>query len=169
VASFAWRLALAAWPELPYIDRRVLETAAGMPLERIRGRRVQRELLARRFPLLARLPLDTNSRRMSLVTVTWRGRIRVWFEATRFARRVVHRSAERRYYFRVYNIHNPGWDAVRRAAESGRHAVHAMFDAEQLARMLPPPGVRIDARDAIIDGSRYKSLLGLMLLAAPRQ
>lgn len=171
VGGMAWRLSFDAWPTVPVTDRSVLDLVASCPVAALDGRRLQRELLRRRFPALARLPLDRNSfdttplepgtadyvrqalaRRLG---ATPPGR---WWRRWR-------RGEERRYYYRVYDLGSEGWREVRRAAEPARAALEPLFDVEALTRSyLPPPDADPRLDDGIVDASGRKLLLGLMTL-----
>ena len=61
VGSIIWRLSLGAWPLLPYYDRNLLDAVTAMPLNYLRGRRMQVDIIKREFPRLATLPLDRNA------------------------------------------------------------------------------------------------------------
>ncbi|HZP82314.1 MAG TPA: asparagine synthase-related protein [Chthonomonadaceae bacterium] len=171
VASIAFRLAQGAWPVLPYADRAILEAAAGMPAETFQDRRVQYDQICRRFPALAALPLDRNS--FDTSPVRFRSALDAYYHATvgrvsRRLRRLLNerRGVESRYYFRVFDINNPGWTAVRQEAEKHRHEVEGLFRPEALRALLPPPEVPIALSDGIIDSTRLKTLLGFILWAA---
>jgi len=167
VGGGTWALSFGAWPVLPAVDRQVLETVGAMPAATLADRHAQQELLCRRFPRLARLPLDRNaydteplcprlrhllvrglSRQLGLHRLHWS-----WER----------RNGERRYYYRLYDINGPGWVAVRRRAEPYRERVGHLFNQEVLTEILPGPDQPLQVRDGIIDASGAKSLLGFLL------
>jgi len=164
VAPICWRLALGAWPVLPYADRPLLETMAQMPRVYLVNRRLQYLMLHQRFPHLARLPLDRNNSNIRPPTRNLWWSLRARFEASSLAERVIHRGRERRNYFRVYNLNSPGWVALRQAAEGGRPFLDTMVSHEHGRALVPPPTEAFHLNDHIIEGSLPKSLLGLMLL-----
>ncbi len=170
VGGTAWLTSFGSWPVLPVSDRKVLEVVAGMPSASLSDRRLQSELVAIRFPSLARLPLDRNSANIRPLRPGLRYRL-VEFARGRF--RHIHprwedsagaRRNERRYYYRAYGFDSPGWLAVRRHAEPARARLEAIADATQLARNWPPPNVRKTSGDSIRDCSGTKLLVGLALL-----
>lgn len=168
VGIAAWHLCFGAWPILPIADSRVLEAAAALPASSLAERRAQNRLVVRVFPELARLPLDRNSHDLRplesgslgpLLALACRLR-------KRRLRKQRRRGVERRYYYRIFDFRNEGWQAVRREAEPGRRLLEDLFDARVLTELLPPPDRPIgDAGDGIIDISGRKLLLGLMLWA----
>ena len=70
---------------------------------------------------------------------------------------------ERRYYYRVYDINNQGWRAVRNRAETARPRVLELFDRGALNALLPPPEAQVQCEDPIVDSSGMKLLLGFLL------
>lgn len=166
VGSTAWRLCFGAWPVLPTIDREVLDVVGAMPPATVARRRAQKALVIRRFPALAALPLDRNSYDTSALIASWRWRLTDYLRQ-RVARMAAPRRTgwqhERRYYYRMYDIDNPGWRAVRAAAEPLRPRVLHLFDPHALDRLLPAPGTPVHCRDPIVDTSGMKLLLGLLL------
>jgi asparagine synthase (glutamine-hydrolysing) len=168
VASAAWSLSFSAWPVIISLDRRLLETAGGMPAATIAERRAETELVCKRFPALAALPLDRNScdtrplqpRLRYQVSRYVYNRLRSLY---RFAHPGKNVKCERRYYVRIYDFNNPGWLAIRRQAEPYREKLFHLFDKDVLDKLLPAPDVRISSADSIIDTSGLKTLLGLML------
>ncbi len=165
-----WRLGFGSWPILPILDRTLLDATASVPLDTVNARAAQDSILRERFPQLAALPLDRNDFDTEpLLPTTLRHRAnRAIVAARRFASRMQLTAGdrERRYYYRTYDINSDGWRRVREAAEPSRDALAAVFDMDELRRWLPPPNTRFVQRDAIHDGFRTKTLLGLMLWAA---
>ena len=177
LGSVAWASSFGAWPVLPALDRSLLESAGGMPLATLWGRRGEKELLCTRFPDLAALPLDRNSWDMTPLQPSLRWRLWRLMNSVRW--RIRERLAynqrspspgggnlkgvERRYYYRIYDINGEGWRTVRREAEPGRERVLELFDRDVLDTLLPPPEVTLRPRDAIIEASGLKSLIGFLL------
>lgn len=168
VGGAAWALSFGAWPVLPAASQTVLETAGGLPAATLAERRAQIELLCRRFPELAALPLDRNAYNVEPL----RPRLRHLL-VRNLARRLrpldrlnplrPRRRSERRYYYRIYDFNGPGWVAVRRQAESQRERALHFFNREVLEEILPPPEVPLQFRDGIVEASGLKSLLGFLI------
>lgn len=169
-----WRLSFASWPVLPILDRALLNTITSVPLSQRANRRAQEAILKGHFPSLARLPLDRNQHDTEPLLP---GRLRHWLNPmivaarerrARLALRMGRdrSEAERRYYYRVYDIDGPGWRAVREMADPYRERLADHFDMGELGRWLPAPSVTMSLSDPIQDAFHPKLLLGLMLWAA---
>lgn len=169
VGASAWRLCFGAWPALPAIDRAVLEAVGAMPLTTIARRRAQKELVCRRFPVLAALPLDRNSYDTRPLQPRLHRALsdyarQQWARAVPLLPAAWHE--EKRYYYRVYDINNQGWRAVRKQAEPLRSHVLHLFERDALNALLPPADARVHCEDAIVDSSGLKQLLGFLLWSA---
>jgi len=167
VGSIAWRLSLGAWHIQPYISRPLLELIASTPLGYLKDRRMQAEIIKSEFPRLAVLPLDRNTGRPdylirtpfrrfveglpTLADISWR------------LHRYVEQRHEKRYYFRTYDFNAPGWQSVRREAERYRAQAGTLLNPDALNRLLPPADSTPAIRDGIIDSSKTKTLVGLVL------
>ena len=166
VTPYAWRLGLRVWPMTPYADRRLLELAASLPLGYMRERRLQRDTLVQEFPRLARLPLDRNSLDCSPIVPTLASRIAGMND--RFLRRLQPSGPDRRLYFRQYDINNPGWRAIRSAAEPCRGQTRDVLRQDAIARLLPPASADIVGRSTIRDTAGRKTLCALLMLLGER-
>jgi asparagine synthase (glutamine-hydrolysing) len=162
-----WRLSFGSWPILPILDRRVLETISTLSQSSLADRRAQDDILRRRFPELARLPLDRKSddTRPILPSVGQRILHRIW-RAIEPVRRRVPRRIERRYYHRIYDINGPGWRAVRQLAEPHRERLSPFFHMDVLVELVPPPDVRIEVGGSMTHTFGTKLLIGLMIWSA---
>jgi len=169
VGPILWRLTFGAWPVSPIFDRKVLESAGGMPAATIADRRAQEKIVCKRFPNLAALPLDRNN----FNTEPLQPRIRhLILKQFKFRLKQMNlmdflgknrKNIERRRYFRIYDINGPGWLAVRHQAENYRENVFPFFEENILKEILPSPSVKINLKNGIDDASGIKSLLGFFL------
>lgn len=153
------------------VDRQVLESAGGMPAATLANRRAQGELLCRRVPPLATLPLacaSTNTRPLRprlryLLTQPLRKQLR------RLRRRVNfgdHQRGEHRYHLRINDFNMPGWMAVRWQVDPYREWVLDLFNKDVLDELLPAPDVRLPTdKDRFVEAFGLKSLLGFILWA----
>jgi asparagine synthase (glutamine-hydrolysing) len=165
--SRAWIFSFAAAPVMPVLDRQLLQLTALMPIWPI-DRLAQQQLVITRFPDLADLPLDRNDFVLwPLDAARLRRRDRWRYHALGYWYRLQQRLGyDRRYYFRILDINNPGWQAIRRQAEPGRDRLGELFDLQVLTEILPPAFQPIKHRhDPIITSSGQKLLLGLLLWA----
>jgi asparagine synthase (glutamine-hydrolysing) len=170
VGSVVWQASFGAWPVQPYVDQELLQVVGGMPISTLAERRAQDALLCTYFPDLAALPLDRNS----FDTTPLQPRIR-WLLGQFFAERVPlweqwtrrreSSEGERRMYYSLWNINGTGWKAIRREADQYRHLAHEFFDADELAKLLPPADDTLQAEDMIAGHSGVRSLLGFLLWA----
>lgn len=164
VGSAIWRLSFGAWPLLPYHDRGLLDAVTSMPLNYLSGRRMQADIIKREFPRLATLPLDRNAVGPDyLVTPLFRKFLPHVSDISWRLHQFLERGRERRYYYRVYDFNNPGWQSVRREAERYRHQAGNLLRSEALGRFLPAADTKPYYTDPIQDSSKTKTLLGLVL------
>lgn len=163
VGPYAWRLAAAVWPVMPYIDRDMLEVSMGMPLDFLSNRNIQVDALKYSYRHLAELPLDRNSHDLRPLIQTRRYAVqRTFFN---MLSRLTASHDERRTYYRVFDINNSGWTAIRQLAEQHRPSASRLLNPTALAEYIPAPERKIACADGITDSARLKTLIGLMLLS----
>ncbi len=167
--SVPWRLSFARWPILPIVDRTVIEMMLSLPTASLDSRRLQDALLARRFPHLARLPLDRNSESMRPIVPSLGWRLRAATRAVLGGVRESARPTERRYFARMYDFDNPGWRAIRQAAEPSRHLLDEWFERPALDALVPGPETTAAHHDVIREGFGPKMLTGFMRWCAMHQ
>lgn len=160
------RLAFGSWPTLPYTDNELLKTMAGLPACAFADRQLQLEFLTTKLPRLARLPLDRGGPDMTPVRPgpLWSARAALQRSAERLRDRIAPREA--RQYVRHFNLAGPGFAALRRSVQPLFAQCDDVFDPAVANRLLPPPDAAIPCRDPIVDGAKYKSLLGLAMQLA---
>ncbi len=164
IGSFIWRLSLGAWPLLPYLDRRLLDLVASMPLNHLSGRQMQADIIKREFPRLATLPLDRNAVGPEyLVTPLYRKFLPPLSDISWRLYQLLERGRERRYYHRVFDFNNAGWQSVRREAERYRHQAENLLAPAAVSRLLPAADTPLHSTNAVLDFSRTKTLTGLVL------
>lgn len=132
------------------------------------GRLIQRELVRREFPDLARLPVDRSSLDTTPLDPSTLDHV---LNALRWRLDGLHpwrwwRSRrEQLYYARLYDLQTPGWIRIREMAEPHRHRLSPLFHVAGLTEgYLPPPQRSIEVDSPTREGSGRKLLLGLMLL-----
>jgi asparagine synthase (glutamine-hydrolysing) len=155
------------WPAVAYVDTEMMDVMAAMPYEHVKHRRMQFDLLKRRFPALARLPLDRNGFNVKPVASRY-GRVvsHVLFKPRELYYRWTRGLVERRFYYRTMAFDSPGWNAVRAAAEPHRGNAQRILDASVLAEVLPQPAAPLNVADGIIDTSKMKLMTGFLLWLA---
>ena len=166
VGCAGWQLCFGAWPVLPILDWQVLQTTAALPVEVIAKRRAQNELLSSRFWQLATLPLDRNDFYIDPLKFSQSGQrlARLYRLQGRWRKIQRKLGIERRYYYRMYDLNNKGWKAVRRQAEPNRERVQHLFHPDVLNELLPSPELPVPlGSDPIPQSSGIKLLIGLLL------
>jgi asparagine synthase (glutamine-hydrolysing) len=170
VGSAVHRTSFGSWPVLPTLDRQIINAAAGIPAASIADRVAEKEMLCRRFPDLAALPLAGTSD----ATTSLKPRLRhlVWDHILwRLApsRRALPASTkskrERRYWYRVNDFNGAAWKSVRLLAESSREQMYSFFEKDVFDSILPPPDVAYLAKDGMVSESGLKLLLASMIWA----
>ena len=149
VGSVLWPLTFGAWPVLPFADQEILETVGGMPIEALLDRCAERELLRKKFPKLARLPLngityDTTP----LVPTPWQKGLQqiagdrgIWrLKSARNLRiiLVIKLKGNRRYYSRISHFDSPGWQTVRKKAEPFLGLTSKFLNEDAVRELMPP-------------------------------
>ncbi|MGQ0614561.1 MAG: asparagine synthase-related protein [Planctomycetaceae bacterium] len=150
-----WRHAFGSWPVLPLLDRQLAAVAFSLPSATVAGRRAEDEILRRRFPDLARLPVDRNGPDLAPLLPT-----RAWRIRLRWRRRLARRGVERRRFFRVMDFDGPGWREVRVRAEPERARRADWFVPEALEALLP----RAEATVGSAELSATAGMRALLLL-----
>ena len=168
IGATHWATSFAAWPIVPAVDKGILSVTLGVPVDTLRHRKLEIELLCRRFPELAALPLDRNSYNRDPLQpgFLWKARRSVRRRVMRVVRRVVPerpRRVERRYYYRRFDFNAPVWAAIRRTVEPYRSLGREYFHPEVLDALLPPPDVPLRVDDAITGSAGIKTVLGFLL------
>jgi len=168
VGAVAWRLSFGAWPTCPYTDRDMLRIMAGMAAPAFAERRVQNSMLRNKFPKLAALPLDRGGPDMRPLAPQPMWRLKHYLSSRFSMLRPGAGQIEKRQYVRHFDINGPGWQAIRQLAEGHRSQMGNLFNPDVLEEMLPLYEHPLSTPDAVVDGARYKTMMGLfMQLSAP--
>jgi hypothetical protein len=155
VGNIVWLLSFGSWPVLPFADQKVLETVGGMPIEALVNRSAEKELLCRKFPKLARLPLVRVDRFNELHDTTpltptplqrgWQqiiGNGGIWrSKEARYLRHLllIALRGERRYYTRQDNINSQGWKAVHKLAAPHLKLTSKFLQENVVREFVPSP------------------------------
>lgn len=158
-----WRLSFGAWPTCPYIDHDLVRTMAGMAAPAFAERRAQNSMLRSKLPKLAALPLDRGGPDIRPLAPEPLWRLKHFISSGLNTLHLSQGPIERRQYVRHFDINSRGWHAVRQLAERYRPLMEGMLDAKILDDMLSHPAKSIPTPDPIIDGARYKTMVGLLL------
>lgn len=168
VGRVFWRLSNSGWPSAPSVDQEVIAVAGSFPLALLADRQLEIQLLCKRFPVLAQLPIDRNSydtrahdpRLRDLVTQDIRIKLRALGEKASFG---LWNAPERRYYHRVFDFNAPGWREMRRSVDLDREPAYQLFQREAFDAMVPSAETTVTG-DAIKEASGIKALLAVHTL-----
>ncbi len=161
-------IATRSWPVLPYVHLDILRLVQALPLPIVAERKAQIELILRKFPELARLPLARliDRRWWNLVPRKARfwtpGVDRVkdslsWHWHARFDPR------EPRVFLRAFDFDGAGWRILRDEARARVDEVDAWLDKDIVLQLIPPASTDARLRRAIVDATGRKALLGAVL------
>lgn len=168
VGAWLWQLSFAAWPLTPALDRNLVRTCLSIAPCVLMNRFAQEQILIRRLPDLADIPVDRNSENTAPLRVSFR---------TEFRQRLARRLGPLGRYVapkapqgtsrwkRTYDFDGDAWRAARRLAEPHRDALGELLDRATLDRLLPPPEQSINAANVFTGGAGRRMLLALMLFA----
>jgi hypothetical protein len=170
VGSAVHRLSFGSWAVLPTLDRQILNAAAGMPAASIADRVAEKEILCKRFPDLAALPLAgtsyaTTSLKPRLRDLVWQHILWRLAPLQRALPTSTKSKRERRYWYRVNDFNGSAWKSVRLLAESNREQMYSFFEKEVFDSILPPPDVEYLAENGMVSDSGLKLLLASMIWA----
>ncbi|MFK7829094.1 MAG: asparagine synthase-related protein [Congregibacter sp.] len=174
VGQIIWRLSLGSWPLLAFTDVPLLKLMATLPQSYLRDRIIQSDLIKQRFPKLARLPLDNNGRKpiylLKPASVrfldalpspsSFHWRIREWLRSR-------DQATEKRFYYRVYDYNSSAWKGIRNLAATALDSpLEPPLNQVAVGDVLGQPDLDIVFEDGIIDSAKYKTLVGLTVLAS---
>ncbi|HMP88955.1 MAG TPA: asparagine synthase C-terminal domain-containing protein [Kiritimatiellia bacterium] len=167
IAGMLWRLSFGSWPVVPALDAPLSEMIMSVSSENRTFRKIEKDILCRRFPHLARVPLDGNDASpKSLLPNHWwnklADRARGWEPAE--VPPVTGRQQLR--YYRTLDINNPAWRKVRGEIESLRVHLHDIFDPVTLSELWPGPEANVAMQRPIPESAIRKTLLGLAVIGA---
>jgi asparagine synthase (glutamine-hydrolysing) len=161
-----WSLSFGAWPMTPMLDRQVLRVAASIQPGTMADRAAQRGIMTRRFPRLARLPIDRNSGDTTPLAPSLRWRAtraaRNALAGAHLVRRKVMRHEEL-FYFRVLDFNSAGWRAIRKLADERKDGVGNLLRVEALDEVLPPWDASTRLQWPLVGSAGLKMLAGMIL------
>ncbi|WGM88493.1 MAG: asparagine synthase-related protein [Candidatus Bathyarchaeum tardum] len=173
VGSSLWTISFGAWPIVPFIDNQVLEVIGGMPFNILADRKMEIELLNQKFPKLARLPLDRNFYNTTPLMPTYLQRVKQYVygkanfmtqgQFSKTQHKLMKMKGERRYYYRIYDFNNPGWQTIRQNADVNQSIAMNLFNKNELQKLLPKADIKVEFEDEIINSARLKIMIGFLL------
>jgi hypothetical protein len=136
---------------------------AGMAAPAFAERLAQINMLSNKLPKLAALPLDRGGPDVRPLIFSPTSKLRHIMLSRFDSWKIPGKKIERRQFVRHYDVNSQGWHAVRLLAENHRPLMEGLLDAKTLEDMLPRPNTPLVTPDPIVDGARYKTMLGLVL------
>jgi asparagine synthase (glutamine-hydrolysing) len=173
VGSVLWLLSFGAWPVLPYVDRKIIEVTAGMPVDFLLNRHAQKELVCRKFPELAKLPVARADFGQTYdptpLIPTTRQRIMQYFYGYNWIWKlrglgglrgiIFSLTKESPYWQRESDFNSAGWKSVRRLAAPCIKETFDLFNEKMIENLLPDPEVNFAHGRWMTETASLKSLL----------
>lgn len=161
-------IATRSWPVLPYVHPDILRLVQALPLPFVADRKAQIELILRKFPKLARLPLARliDRRWWNLIPRKahfWTpGVDRVkdslsWHWHDKFD------PWEPRVFLRTFDFDGAGWKILRDEARARADEAEDWLNKDVVLQLIPPASTETRLRRAIVDATGRKALLGAVL------
>jgi hypothetical protein len=166
-------IALRSWPILPYVHQSVLQLALTTPLSVLSKRKVQVELMLRKFPRLARLPFAGNVahkfyriapyKRHPWIPMIERARDSISWYWQNTLSKLSH--AEHCYYIRAFDFNGNGWQALRDQARSLAVNTDAWLNKDLVLELIPPSSKRVQVQrnELISNPQGRRTLIGAVI------
>lgn len=161
-------IATRSWPVLPYVHLDILRLVQASPLSLVADRKAEIELILRKFPKLARLPLAR------LIDRQWWSLVpRKAHSWTPYADRVKDSLSwhwhdkfdhwESRVFLRTFDFDGAGWRILRDEARAHAAEADPWLDRKIVLQLIPPASTDARLRRAIVEATGRKALLGAVL------
>jgi asparagine synthase (glutamine-hydrolysing) len=161
-------IALRSWPILPYVHPAVIQIAFATPLNIFSDRKVQIELMLRKFPQLARLPFTGNvahrwyrimpSKRHPWIPMIDRVKSSLSWH---WQNTITH--SERRYFVRVFDFNGMGWQALRDRARGLADEADTWLKKDLVLELIPPSSKRMQFDLPISEPQGRRTLIGAVI------
>jgi asparagine synthase (glutamine-hydrolysing) len=161
-------IATRSWPVLPYVHPDILRLVQALPLPFVADRKAQIDLILRKFPELARLPLARliDRRLWNLVP----RKARFWDP---YADRVKDSLSwhwhdkfdpwEPRVFLRAFDFDGAGWRILRDEARAFANEADVWLNKDVVLQLIPPASTDARLGRAIVEATGRKALLGAVL------
>ncbi len=168
-----WQLSFFSWPLLFIADHLWLQTIIDIPPQMIMGKRLEKELLRKKFPQLLSIPIDVNSWHHGWIDPSWLQRCRQRLNKIIPVERAWNKwywrrwcGIERQRYWRFYDFDGPKWHAVRQFAEPLRGRLDQWLNRAEVDRLLPSPQAKLPNNNSFSGATCRRNLLGLAIWLA---
>jgi asparagine synthase (glutamine-hydrolysing) len=169
IGRLAKIVGVRSWPVLPYVTPAVLTLALATPLSLLTDRKVQAQVLLRRLPAVARLPLADNvaNRWYRLGQNQKRSSVRPWtlvMDAIS-SRPIRDRLGlpERRAAVRFFDFNGPGWNSLRDQARTEALSADAWLNRDLVLQLIPPSTTPVKLTQRILEPTGRRTLIGAVL------
>ncbi|MGB0415319.1 MAG: hypothetical protein ACPGKS_00570 [Coraliomargarita sp.] len=163
LGGHAWKSSFYAWPVLPGVDLRMIESIRSIDDEHFKFRKLQRQTLVEIAPDLARIPLVTLSHTPKPITPNFRATLQKKIVRTRAKLVGRKRRNDFHRFKRTMGLETPAWKRVRELAEPHRERLYDFFDPDALDAYAPRPEALIKTNWGRNGGGGRRSMYGLML------
>jgi hypothetical protein len=165
LGGILWKTAFASWPVFVALDIPLLRRLMDFPPDFFRDRRLERAMLIRLNPALAKIPLDGNSLRPKPLIANLGARLDLKARQLRerfFPPTIRH---DPRRYHRILNMNGEAWSEIRRETDALRGHLETLFDRKALKAYFPRPRhpVPTETGDAISNHAGRRMLAGLAI------
>jgi hypothetical protein len=173
VGRFAKLMAYRSWPVMPFADYRVREFCGSLPLGIIGNRALQYDIVVRKFPSLARLPLDRGTYDTRSVIDGLRPSRVPW--AVEEIRRVVRAVIESRTRppdgasGQLFDMNGQLWRPVRKQFEHVIPLLPAYVDTRVAAELLTSAHIPATDGGPVATGCGRKALMTTLYWLAMQQ
>ncbi len=161
-------IAMRSWPVLPYASYPVIQLAAATPLSLLSDRKVQIELIFRKFPELAMLPLVRDID-YKYYTIGPR-KVRVWTpyidrvkDSVSWHLRHKFNFPERRVFMRTFDFNGPGWKILRDKTRACAQETDLWLNKEMVLKLIPPSSKEAQFKLVLTEPTGLKALIGSVL------
>ncbi len=161
-------IAMRSWPVLPHASQPVIQLTAATPLSLLSDRKVEIELMLRKFPELAMLPLAGGIDRKHY-TIGPR-KVHAW---TPYVERVMNSVSwhlyhkfnfpERRVFVREFDFNGPGWKILRDKTRACAQETDLWLNKEIVLNLIPPSSKEAQFKLVISEPTGLKALIGSVL------
>ena len=161
-------IAVRSWPVLPYVHPAVLQLASAMPLPFLSERKVEVELILRKFPALARQPFAGNAMQKWYTIVPRKrrpwdpyiGRVK---DSLSWHLRKRLNIPENRFFVRAFDFNGAGWNTLRDQARTVVPGTDNWLNKDLVLQLIPPSTTRLKSRSPITDTTGRRTLIGTVL------
>ena len=161
-------MAIRSWPVMPYVHLDILRLVQASPLPLLADRKAEIELILRKFPRLARLPLARLIDRQWWNLVPRKAHFWTPYAARAKDSLSWHwhdkfNPPERRVFLRTFDFDGAGWRILRDEARARADEADPWLDKSIVLQLIPPASTDARLSRVIVEATGRKALLGTVL------